>query len=168
MFRAGLCLLLALLACGCSNDAPKGEFAIYDWEAQRASSSDRGAIELECRTNTCPEPGTEKVYVADMPALTNEDIARDTAQAVEAAKPVVVVQFTQAGQARFERLTRMLARRGAQRGAPQHALLVVDDVVYAAPFIDFERNPDGIPGDNGLQFDVASMSEARDLAKALR
>ena len=115
--------------------------------------------------------GVEKVYVVDMPALNDDDVARDSVRAAvdpQTGRPVVVMQFTHQGEQRFTDLTRKLARRGMQEKSPQHLLVVVDDEVYASPYIDFNLNPDGIPGDNGMQLDVPTLRKARELARSLR
>jgi preprotein translocase subunit SecD len=170
MFRFTVAVLLVLAATGC-NGAQSSEVAIYDWEMQRRTSEE-GARDLSCKPQACPDPTAKTVYVVGAPRLTSHDLDRTTIQAdiaPETGEPTVTAQLTQEGQRRFEALTRTLANRGATLGTPQHFLLVIDDDVYAAPYIDYRLNPDGIPAENGIQFSgLASLKETRKLAKALR
>jgi preprotein translocase subunit SecD len=149
-----------------------GALAIYDWEAQREQISEHGARDLRCRPQACPDPRAKTVYVFGAPKLSGELLERATVRAAvdpKTGEPVVHAQFTPDAEKQFEALTRRLAHRGAELDRPQHLLLVIDDVVYASPYIDFRANPDGIPGDTGIQFSgLASLDETRKLAKALR
>jgi preprotein translocase subunit SecD len=171
MFRIPLVALLVLLATGCSR-TQRSELAIYDWEAQRGTTSEHGAHDLRCKPDACPDPRARTVYVFGSPKLTERDLDRKTVRAVvdpQTGEPTVFAQLTPEGQRRFEALTRRLAERGAELGKPQHFLLVIDDTVYASPYMDYRFNPQGIPGDNGIQFSgLASLAETRELAKALR
>ena len=171
MLRLTLAISVLLLAVGCGGEV-SSDPAIYDWEAQRGTTSEHGADDLKCRPEACPDPTAEWVYVFGAPKLAGDDFDRRTIRAAvapETGEPVVYARFTPEGERRFADLTRTLAHRGAKLGTPQHLLLVVDRVVYAAPYIDYRRNPDGIPGDNGIQFSgLASLEETRKLAKALR
>jgi preprotein translocase subunit SecD len=171
MLRAGLAVVLILAATACAREQ-KSELAIYDWEAQRGTSSEHGARDLSCRPQACPDPTATTVYLFGAPKLGGDDVDRKTVRAEvdpQTGQPVVIAQLTQHGQERFEGLTLKLAQRGAELGRPQHFLLVVDREVYASPYIDYRLNPDGITGDNGIQFDgLASLGETRELARALR
>jgi preprotein translocase subunit SecD len=75
------------------------------------------------------------------------------------------------------------ARREAQRGAVacagrrdsaavlscgQHFAIVLDHELVSAPYIDFVRNPDGIPADNGMQIEVDSLRAAKRIAIAIQ
>ena len=96
--------------------------------------------------------------------------------------PVVLIQFTNEGKKIFHDITRREAQRGALacQGArsqqdvnrcAQHFAIVLDHEIVSLPYIDFARNPDGIPGDNGAQIDLghaASLGEAKKLAQALQ
>jgi preprotein translocase subunit SecD len=96
--------------------------------------------------------------------------------------PVMLIQFTNKGKKIFHDITRREAQRGAlacqgansqqdvQRCA-QHFAIVLDHEIVALPYIDFARNPDGIPGDNGAQIDLGeggSLGEAKKLARAVQ
>jgi preprotein translocase subunit SecD len=171
MFRATLVAALVLAATGCGQTR-RSELAIYDWEAQRAAASEHGALDLRCMPEACPDPTVKTVYVLGAPKLTEDDLDRKTVRAdvdPQTGEPAVYAQFTRDGRRRFEALTLRLAHRGAKLAKPQHFLLVIDRVVHAAPYIDYRFNPDGIPGDNGVQLSgLLSLKETRDLARALR
>jgi preprotein translocase subunit SecD len=163
-------VLILLTATGCER-AHRAELTIYDWEAQRGKAFQHGARDLSCRPQACPDISAKTVYVFGAPHLGGDDLDRGSTEFdvdAQTGQPVVLVRFTPSGRRRFEDLTRTLARRGARMKRAQHLLLVVDNVVYASPYIDYRRHPDGIGGDNGMQFGTTSRAEARDLAEALR
>jgi len=95
--------------------------------------------------------------------------------------PVVLMQFTNKGKKVFHEITRREAQRGAlacQGASSQqdvlrcagHFAIVLDRQLESAPYIDFKRNPDGIPGDNGAQIDLGSgsLGDAKKLALVLQ
>ncbi|HEY8847987.1 MAG TPA: protein translocase subunit SecF, partial [Thermoanaerobaculia bacterium] len=96
--------------------------------------------------------------------------------------PVVLMQFTGKGKKIFHTITRREAERGAlvcqgQRDSnavsrcAQHFAIVLDRQIQSVPYIDFVRNPDGIPGDNGAQIDMGrggGLGEAKRLALVLQ
>jgi preprotein translocase subunit SecD len=126
---------------------------------------------LVCAPDACPHPGGKHVYVLGAPKLTSKEIERESVHAAldpQTGAWVVVLQFTPSGERRFNELTRALAHRGRELAAPQHLLLVVNETVRSAPYIDYMRNPDGFSGELGIQFNAGSPKEARKLAKALR
>jgi SecD/SecF fusion protein len=96
--------------------------------------------------------------------------------------PVVLMQFTGKGKKVFHTITRREAERGAiacagQRDrdavtrCAQHFAIVLDREIQSVPYIDFVRNPDGIPGDNGAQIELGqggSLGEAKRLALVLQ
>ncbi len=96
-------------------------------------------------------------------------------------QPVVLMQFTGKGKKVFHEITRREAQRGATACAgqnsqeavlrcAQHFAIVLDREVQSVPYIDFRRNPDGIPGDNGAQIDLGggSLGDAKKLALVLQ
>jgi preprotein translocase subunit SecD len=96
-------------------------------------------------------------------------------------QPVVLMQFTGKGKKIFLTITRREAQRGALvchgktdstsvLRCAQHFAIVLDGQIQSAPYIDFARNPDGIPGDNGAQIDMGrgGLSDAKRLALALQ
>ncbi|MFL6011793.1 MAG: SecDF P1 head subdomain-containing protein [Gaiellaceae bacterium] len=105
------------------------------------------------------------------PALALADVARESVRATSdpaTGQPVVTFRLTPEGETKFARLTRALARRGAAVGRPFHLVIAVDGRVISRPYVDYGRNPQGIPGDNGVQLGTATIVDARRVAKALR
>ncbi|MEN3341575.1 MAG: SecD/SecF fusion protein [Actinomycetota bacterium] len=94
---------------------------------------------------------------------------------------VVTLQFTGHGSKQFQKITRDEAQRGetkfelaGKQGDPvnfaQHFAIVLDQQLESTPYIDFQRNPDGIPGPNA-EIDLGqggSFKEAKDLALVLQ
>jgi SecD/SecF fusion protein len=99
----------------------------------------------------------------------------------QSSQPVVLMQFTGKGKKIFHTITEREAQRGAvacagqrdqeavQRCA-QHFAIVLDREIQSVPYIDFVRNPSGIPGDNGAQIEMGGggLGEAKDLALVLQ
>jgi SecD/SecF fusion protein len=95
--------------------------------------------------------------------------------------PVVLLQFTNHGSSQFQKITREEADRGATKYAlagkqgdylnyTQHFAIVLDGQLESTPYIDFKRNPDGIPGPNA-EIDLGNggtIKEAKDLALVLQ
>jgi preprotein translocase subunit SecD len=105
------------------------------------------------------------------PTMTIADVARDTAKVDTAptGEPVVLLSFTAEGTAKFERLTRAVAHRGAKAGRPFHVLIEVDGRALTRPYIDYRLNPDGISGQSGIEITgFSSRGAAERLARRLR
>ncbi len=97
-------------------------------------------------------------------------------------QPVLLVQFTGKGKNIFQTITRREAQRGALvcqgktdstsvLSCAQHFAIVLDGQIQSAPYIDFVRNPDGIPGVNGAQIDMGrggGLGDAKRLALTLQ
>jgi SecD/SecF fusion protein len=95
--------------------------------------------------------------------------------------PIVTMQFTGKGKKIFHKITRAEAQRGSLAGGncnttgqpanAQHFAIVLDRQVESVPYIDYCKNPDGIPGDNGAEIDLGqggSIGEAKKLALVLQ
>jgi SecD/SecF fusion protein len=96
-------------------------------------------------------------------------------------QPVVLMDFTGAGQKKFEEITRDIAIRGKllyntvgagqgdYQNYLQHFAIVLDREIKSWPSIDFQQYPGGISGSNGAQITgLASIGEAKDLALVLQ
>jgi SecD/SecF fusion protein len=96
-------------------------------------------------------------------------------------QPIVTLQFTGHGKKEFHKITQAEARRGrlggncgqeTVNGPPnaQHFAIVLDRQLQTAPYIDYCKNPDGIPGDNGAVIDVGNggIKEAKRIALVLQ
>ena len=90
MLRLTLAISVLLLAVGCGGEV-SSDPAIYDWEAQRGTTSEHGADDLKCRPEACPDPTAEWVYVFGAPKLAGDDFDRRTIRAAvapETGEPV--------------------------------------------------------------------------------
>jgi SecD/SecF fusion protein len=119
-----------------------------------------------------------------IPEMTGTDLKLSGTRAdidPQTSQPVVLMQFTGTGKRIFHDITRREAQRGrlACQGASsqadiqrcaQHFAIVLDNQIQSVPYIDFVRNPDGIPGDNGAQIDMGSgsLGDAKKLALVLQ
>jgi SecD/SecF fusion protein len=102
----------------------------------------------------------------------------------QTGQPIVLMQFTGKGKKVFHDITRREAERGARLAAAagasgsqavqayaQHFAIVLDNKLESAPYIDFQQNPGGIPGDNGAQIQLGkggTIGEAKQLALVLQ
>jgi len=94
---------------------------------------------------------------------------------------IVTLQFTNHGSNQFQKITRQEAQRGLTKfqlagkqgnylNYVQHFAIVLDGQLESTPYIDFQRNPDGIPGPNA-EIDLGSggtFQQAKDLALILQ
>lgn len=93
-------------------------------------------------------------------------------------EPIVTMQFTAAGAARFTEMSARTAGRGKQLSQAsnidpilslQHFAIVLDRQITSWPSIDWEAYPDGVSGEHGIQITgIFDPDEARSLATALR
>jgi SecD/SecF fusion protein len=93
-------------------------------------------------------------------------------------EPIVLMAFTDAGADKFHDITRDLANEGENKAnlenipdeqAFQNFAIVLDREIQSFPQIDFNENPDGIPGTNGAQITgLEDIDEAKDLALVLQ
>ena len=119
-----------------------------------------------------------------VPEMTGADLVLSGTRAdvnPSGAGYIVSLQFTGHGSKQFQKITRDEAQRGQTRyelagksGNPlnytQHFAIVLDQQLESTPYIDFQRNPDGIPGPNA-EIDLGqggSFKEAKDLALVLQ
>ncbi|MEA2439481.1 MAG: SecD/SecF fusion protein [Thermoleophilaceae bacterium] len=93
-------------------------------------------------------------------------------------EPVVAFDFTDKGRATFARATKREADRGAQilrppgsdiRDTFQKFAITLDNQVVSLATIDYQQNPEGIPGDTGAQINgIGDIQQTQDLAQNLR
>ena len=120
-----------------------------------------------------------------IPEMTGKDLKLSGTRAdidPQSGGPVVLMQFTGQGKKIFHEITRREAERGALicqgkrdqqsvQNCAQHFAIVLDGQIQSVPYIDFVRNPDGIPGDNGAQIDMGrggGLGDAKRLALVLQ
>lgn len=154
-------------------------------------SAPRGTVVVSCKVAdgnclSAQQVTTSKAFYLfkNRPAITGADLDLSGTRAdidPQTNRPVVLIQFTQRGRRMFHEITRREAKRGAALCAgetgdqavlrcAQHFAIVLDHQIVSLPYIDFVRNPDGIPGDNGAQIDLGqgSLAEAKKLALAVQ
>jgi SecD/SecF fusion protein len=123
----------------------------------------------------------DRYYVMnDNPALSGTDI-KDPKQDFDRGTggtggPIVTFKFSKKGAKAWEKVTKTLARRGQELNLPpktaddarQHFAAVLDGQLITVPFIDFVRDPDGLPGDQSSIEGGFTIKEAQDLAELLQ
>jgi SecD/SecF fusion protein len=118
-----------------------------------------------------------------VPEMTGNDLVLSGTRADfgQTGGPIVTLQFTNHGSDQFHKITREEAQRGQTRydlagrqgdavNYAQHFAIVLDQQLRSTPYIDFQRNPDGIPGPNA-EIDLGqggTFQEAKDLALILQ
>jgi SecD/SecF fusion protein len=151
-----------------------------------------GAVVLVCGIGevVCPgvaeaNPTTDSYYLIrfeppSVPEMTGEDLNLDGTRQdfdTRTGEPIVLMQFTDQGQKKFEEITRRVAQRGklltntvgGGQKVLQHFAIVLDREIKSWPTIDWEEYPGGISGSNGAQISgLASIDEAKELALVLQ
>jgi SecD/SecF fusion protein len=142
--------------------------------------------------NFVPEPKKTYYYLFKyqptsredaVPELTGRDLRlQGTQQDFDGGRPIVTLEFTDKGGDKFHDITRELARRGRAlaltQGVPadqaddagllQRFAIVLDNEIRSFPTIDFNTNPDGIPGGRAQITGLDDVGEAKDLALVLQ
>jgi len=77
-------------------------------------------------------------------------------------------QLTPEGGRKLQRLTRALARRGAEAQHPQPFAFSVDGHVYARPTVDYRLTPNGLAAGSGLEISGLRCQVAQRLATEMR
>jgi SecD/SecF fusion protein len=116
-----------------------------------------------------------------IPEMTGRDIDTDGVRQdfdPQTSEPIVLMAFTDAGADKFHDITREIANDGETKAnlqnipdeqAYENFAIVLDREIQSFPQIDFNENPDGIPGDNGAQITgLEGIDEAKDLALVLK
>jgi SecD/SecF fusion protein len=117
-----------------------------------------------------------------IPEMTGRDLVLSGTRADfgQNGSPIVTLQFTNHGSDQFQKITREEANRGQTKfdlagksGDPQnyvqHFAIVLDQQLESTPYIDFQRNPDGIPGPNAeIDLGGGTIGEAKSLALVLQ
>src|SRR5216684_28601 len=117
-----------------------------------------------------------------VPEMTGADLVLSGTRADvgQAGGYIVTLQFTNHGSSQFQKITREEAQRGQTKfdlagkqgdylSFTQHFAIVLDGQLESTPYIDFKRNPDGIPGPNTeIDLGGGSFQEAKALALVLQ
>jgi preprotein translocase subunit SecD len=124
------------------------------------------------------QAGTGFWVLEDDAELTGADI-KDPKQAFDPQtnEPIVTFGFTGKGRAAFARVTRREALRGANivrpPGTPiqstfQTFAIALDNQLVSRATIDYQQNPQGIPGDTGAQINgLGDIAQTQELARNL-
>ncbi len=171
---------------------PKGSRIFAQPENTRVITCNVRGSDVCPGLQSLPTPGQTYYYLFryqpndaenPVPEMTGEDLKLSGTRQdfdPQSSEPIVLMQFTGAGADKFHDITRDLAQEGQIRasrlapGTPKeaafgHFAIVLDDEIRSYPSIDYEENPDGIPGDNGAQISgVGNINEAKDLALVLQ
>jgi preprotein translocase subunit SecD len=164
-------LLLLCSACGGNEDGGE-EFRVYHLEAAIGPPADDGELRCGPPRPVCPgvveqpPPRTFRYAIRQEPALTSDEILRDTASVT--VGPAVTVDLTEEGRAAFAQVTREAARLGGRDQAWHHVAIVVGDEIVAFPQIDYDEYPDGFTNAASIQLAAAGDADARDLVRRLR
>ena len=113
-----------------------------------------------------------------VPEMTGADLNLDGTQAdfdTTTGQPIVLMQFTNAGEDKFGEITAEVARRGKRfsgligQDVNHHFAIVLDGQIKSWPTIDWREYPNGIQGSNGAQITgIGDIQEANDLALVLQ
>jgi hypothetical protein len=92
----------------------------------------------------------------DRPELSRADITDAYAETDELGNPDIVLRFTPRGMRRFQRLTAVVAHRGATLRSPdlstnQHIAVVLDGTLLTVLYVDFRVHPHGISAVEGAE-----------------
>jgi SecD/SecF fusion protein len=112
----------------------------------------------------------------NVPQMTGEDFKLSGTRADfdtspgASGRPIVTMEFTDAGSDKFEDITRDLWIRGKLRSVPQHFAIVLDREIKTFPQIDFTDNSlsGGIGGGRAQIQGLESFQEAKEIALVLQ
>src|SRR4051812_39934771 len=121
---------------------------------------------------------TDQWYVLqDNPVLRGTDIKNPEQNFDESGAPNVTFDFTGSGRKTWQKVTKQIAQRGAAQHLPgqdpaaayQHFAIRLDQDLISVPYIDYQRNPDGIDASNGSEisggFNIRSAQRLANLLK---
>jgi SecD/SecF fusion protein len=121
---------------------------------------------------------TDQWYVLnDDPVLRGTDIKNPEQNFDELNAPNVTFDFTGSGRKTWQKVTREIAQRGAAQHVPgqdpqaayQHFAIRLDQDLISVPYIDYQRNPDGIDASNGSEISGGfTIRSAQRLANLLK
>jgi preprotein translocase subunit SecD len=127
---------------------------------------------VEVPPGTRGNTSTEWAVYRLPPAMTGDAVKDATAGFDQSGgnQPVVNIEFTDDGSARFQEITRELFRTGLLKSEPQTFAIVLDNVMESDPMIDY-TDPDlrdGISGGAIISGGGMTLDEAKDLAFVLK
>jgi SecD/SecF fusion protein len=137
-----------------------------------------GTVILRAEQADNSKQKTDQWYVLqDNPVLRGTDIKNPEQNFDEAGAPNVTFDFTGSGRKTWQKVTKNIAQRGAEQHIPgqdptaayQHFAIRLDQDLISVPYIDYQRNPDGIDASNGSEISGGfTISSAQRLANLLK
>jgi SecD/SecF fusion protein len=119
------------------------------------------------------DPAAQFYVMRDHVALFGNSITNPQQSTDQAGSPDVTFGFTGNGANAFQSVTGTIAKRGSLvsglgRKLFQHFAVALDTQLVTVPFIDYQQNPFGIPGNTGADIQGGfTISSAQALAKQL-
>jgi preprotein translocase subunit SecD len=183
-------LALAVLLVGCGGDedegastttasqgagsAATGAVLFYDWEPSVVGNPELPVPKTVANERAGGKPvvilGDQETgrywAVSGKPALDGKDV-ESAEQNLDSAsgQPGVLIKLNGDGRARFQALTRAVARRAKSTGEQQHFAIVVGEKVVSRPFVDPQQYPNGFDAENGIEITGGyTVQEAKNLA----
>jgi preprotein translocase subunit SecD len=156
-------------ACRSLRGLPRGAFVV---------AVPRGVVLLEDESHGSGRPSLGYWTLEDDSELSGSDI-KDPKQTFDQQtnEPIVTFDFTDKGRDAFARVTRREAQRGAQVPRPpgtdiqatfQKFAIALDGQLVSLATIDYQQNPEGIPGDTGAQINgIGDITQTQELARNL-
>ncbi|MEA2437747.1 MAG: SecD/SecF fusion protein [Thermoleophilaceae bacterium] len=138
----------------------------------------RGIVVLKDESRPPQQAGIGYWILEDDAELTGADI-KDPQQQFDPQtnEPIVIFDFTGKGRMAFARTTRREALRGARIPRPpgtpivdtfQKFAIALDNQLVSLATIDYQQNPQGIPGDTGAQLNgLGDIQQTQELARNL-
>jgi SecD/SecF fusion protein len=133
------------------------------------------------QTDPTAKPSQRFFVLRDQPAVNGKDIKNPEQQFDNAPggtnQPNVTFDFTGDGAKKWQAATKKIAERGSAQFVPgtdpldsaQHFAIVLDRELISVPYIDFNRNPDGIDGRTGNEISGGfTIESAQRLANLLK
>jgi SecD/SecF fusion protein len=141
----------------------------------------QGTVVVRAEQPDPDEKPPDRWYVLrDAPSLSGTDIKNPEQNFDQGpggtGQPNVTFEFSDRGQRLWQETTREIAQRGQNSyfggdpsAAYQHFAIVLDNELISAPYIDFQRNPDGIDGRTGSEISGGfTIESAQRLANLLK
>src|SRR3954449_6317682 len=137
-----------------------------------------GTVIVRAEQSDNTKQKTDQWYVLnDNPVLRGTDIKNPQQNFDQASAPNVTFDFTSSGRKTWQKVTREIAQRGAAQHIPgqdptaayQHFAIRLDQDLISVPYIDYQRNPDGIDASNGSEISGGfTIRSAQRLANLLK
>jgi SecD/SecF fusion protein len=172
---------LSALRSDCEAALKKTQFrtlGITSFSQLKTYHINEGTVIVRAEQSDKAKTKTDQWYVLnDNPVLRGTDVKNPEQNFDEFSAPNVTFDFTGHGRKVWQQVTREIAQRGAAQHIPgqdpqsafQHFAIRLDQDLISVPYIDFQRNPDGIDASNGSEISGGfTISSAQRLANLLK